>query len=251
MEDRAKYEVAQKETTPATVLDLAIEKGASLEQLEKFMELKIKWEEREAKKAYVKAMAEFKKDPPEILKTEKVEYARKDGRITNYNHAALDRVADAINKGLSAHGLYARWEMNQPDMATVEVTCIITHELAHSEQFTMKAPPDNSDGKNSIQAISSTNTYLERITLLGITGLAAKGMDDDGNSACSVEYISEQQLSTITDFINAKSIDEAKFLAYMKVESLEMIPANKYSVALAACKAAKGNKVREPGEDDE
>ena len=46
----------------------------------------------------------------------------------------------------------------------------------------MYGTPDNSGSKNSIQAIGSTTTYLQRYTLFSILGLAA-GEDDDGSAA--------------------------------------------------------------------
>jgi hypothetical protein len=243
MEDRAQYEVIQKETTPATVLDLAIEKGASLEQLEKFMELKIRWEEREAKKAYVQAMANFKADPPEIEKIKHVKYPTSKG-VAEYFCADLADVSKKVNKKLSEQGLSAAWETKQTD-GLISVTCRITHAMGYSEETTLTASPDLSGSKNPIQAIGSSISYLERYTLLALTGLAAKDMDDDANSVGGeFNFLDEEQLSTITDFINAKSIDEAKFLAYMKAESLETIPADKYNVALAACRAAKGRQER-------
>ena len=49
------------------------------------------------------------------------------------------------------------------------MTCQITHELGHSESVEMTAPPDDSGGKNTIQSIASTKTYLERYTLLAAT----------------------------------------------------------------------------------
>jgi hypothetical protein len=46
----------------------------------------------------------------------------------------------------------------------------------------MNSGPDDSGGKNKIQAIASAKSYLERYTLLAITGLATKDMDDDGRA---------------------------------------------------------------------
>ena len=46
-----------------------------------------------------------------------------------------------------------------------------------------EAPLDTSGGKNNIQAMGSAVSYLERYTLLAITGLSTKEMDDDGRGA--------------------------------------------------------------------
>jgi hypothetical protein len=54
--------------------------------------------------------------------------------------------------------------------------------MGHSERTTLSATADTSGSKNSIQAIGSTVTYLQRYTLLAAVGLAAGG-DDDGQAA--------------------------------------------------------------------
>src|SRR5437660_174203 len=63
---------------------------------------------------------------------------------------------------------------------TIRVTCILTHVQGHSEQVSMSAQPDTSGSKNSIQAIGSTASYLQRYTLFAATGLAPKDADTDG-----------------------------------------------------------------------
>ena len=69
------------------------------------------------------------------------------------------------------------------------------------------------------------------------------GDDDDGNRAGSEPaYITDKQLSTITDMINAKNVNESKFLTFMGCESLEKIPADQYAQAMTALRAARGEK---------
>ncbi len=74
------------------------------------------------------------------------------------------------------------WSVDQHN-GEVTVTCTLTHERGHRESVSITAPPDDSGKKNAIQRIGSTVTYLERYTLLAITGLAAHEQEDDGDSA--------------------------------------------------------------------
>jgi len=157
----------------------AMKKNFTPEQIEKMMDLAERNQKNIAKQAYVKAMAMFKANPPEILKTKHVGYTNNKGQMVEWDHAVLGEIAEAIIKCMSPRGLYHRWDMEQPDKTTVKTTCIITHELGHSEKMSMSGPPDTSGGKDELKAISSTNTLLQRLTLLALTGLAAKGMDDE------------------------------------------------------------------------
>lgn len=144
--------------------------------LKQMMELQFMYEENEAKKAYTVAMAAFKADPPKIMKDKTVSYGQ-----TSYKHASLANVTSTINKALSVHGLSAAWFTEQVE-SLVKITCTVTHVLGHSENTSLSAPPDDSGSKNVIQQIASTVSYLERYTILAITGLATDDMDDDGNA---------------------------------------------------------------------
>lgn len=157
-----------------------------VDKLEALLKVQMQWEANEAKKAYVVAMAKFKENPPEILKDKSVSYAVANKSPTNYKHASLHNVATKINAELSKHGLNASWVTSQ-DNGSVKVTCKITHTQGHSEETCLSAPPDLTGSKNAIQAIGSTVNYLERYTILALTGLAAADQDDDGRGAAPQE----------------------------------------------------------------
>ena len=163
---------------PADLLRYALENGADLDRLEKLMELQQRYEENEARKAYVAAMAEFKLNPPQISKDKLVQFSG-----TSYTHATLGNVTGAIVEGLAKHGFSHRWDTEQQG-AQVVVTCILTHRKGHSERTTLSAAKDDSGKKNNIQQVASAITYLQRYTLLAATGLATHDqVDDDGAGA--------------------------------------------------------------------
>lgn len=219
-------------STPADLIKEAVAGGADLEKLEKLLSLQERWEGNEARKAYHKAMSEFKANPPKIEKDRKVAY--KDVR---YAHASLANVCEKINSALSQHGLSASWQTKQ-DNGSVTVTCKITHTNGHSEQTSLTANPDNTGSKNAIQAIGSTIAYLERYSLLCLTGLATHDMDND---AVGQETISKEEVLKIKNGIkdlggNIKA-KEQKLLKYLKAESIEGISKIDYQKAMAAIKA--------------
>ena len=166
---------------PSVLLSQAIERGIDTQALEKLMELNERYEKQQARKLFNKAMANFKKDPPKIFKDKAVSYNTTAGQ-TNYDHASLGRVNEKISAALADHGLHATWRTKQ-EKGSVTVKCIIEHEAGHSNETELTAPPDDSGKKNLIQQIGSTVTYLERYTLLALTGLATYDQDDDGQAA--------------------------------------------------------------------
>lgn len=168
--------------SPMGMMLAAMSQGASLEQVEKMMDLQQRWEEREAEKAFNDALAAFKAEAVEIIKRREVDFANKGGGRTNYKHAELSDVVEAVGPALSKHGFAWSWKTEQQN-GNVRVTCILKHRQGHSDSVTLEAGPDQSGGKNSIQAIASTVTYLQRHTLKAITGVSEKGDEDDGQKA--------------------------------------------------------------------
>ena len=166
--------------SPAAVMMQALSQGASLEQVEKMMDLQDRWEKREAEKAYSVAMAEFKSKAVVILKNKQVSFKTKSGDKTEYKHADLADVVDAVGPALSECGFSWYWRVTHQTPQVIEVTCYLKHRLGHCESVSLSGGPDQSGLKNSLQAISSTITYLERYTLKSITGVAEQGDDNDG-----------------------------------------------------------------------
>jgi hypothetical protein len=162
--------------SPAELIRAAVAGKADLQQLKELLAIQRDYEANEARKAYHKAMAAFKANPPKIEKDRQVAYGN-----TKYSHASLANVTEKISVELSKYGLSASWTTKTNGV--VSVTCKITHELGHSEETTLSAASDTSGSKNAIQAIGSTITYLERYTLLALTGLATYDQDDDGQAA--------------------------------------------------------------------
>jgi hypothetical protein len=232
-----------RDNSPASMMIAAMTKGMDLDKLEKFMQLQERWEANEAKKAYTQAMADFKKNPPKIDKDRRVKFETTKG-ITEYSHASLANVTEKINGSLGQHGLSAAWATVQDEKGGIKVTCTITHSMGHSESTYLTAAPDISGSKNAIQAVGSTISYLERYTILALTGLATADMDTDGKSE-EVVYIDDKQLSRIKDYVDNFAVDVPKFLTYLKVESLEKITVKQFNVAIAALEAKRSAKEKE------
>lgn len=222
--------------TPMDMLQIAVAKGADLEQLEKLMGLQERWEANQAKKAFVEALSAFKANPPTVTKNKHARFGQGDKK-TEYSFAPLAEVTGAIAPALSRHGLSHQWETAQAEGGLIKVTCILTHILGHSERVSLQASPDSSGSKNNIQAMGSTLTYLQRYTLLAITGLAAGDQDDDGGGP--VVLIAPEQKDEIIALMRETGADTAAFLKYMGLDSLDEMPASQFPNAIAALNRKK------------
>ena len=235
LEDKKEVAVVTPiQTTPQTLLNIAIEKGADLEKLEKLMDLQIKWESNQARKAYHVAMAAFKANLPTVVKD-------KTNSQYKSKYASEDALINTINPELSKHGLSATFDFAQTG-DEIKVTCNITHADGHRESVSLSGKADGSGSKNPLQQIKSTTTYLRKATFEAITGIASSDneADDDGNGAS--RYLTEAEVVTIISIVTDKQVDLKKFLAYMKAESIETILESDYQKAIQALKVAKGGK---------
>lgn len=174
------------DTSPTALLAIAVQKGASVEQMQQLLALQERWEANEARKAFVEAMAKFKAEPLVVFKKQTVDFTSAKGR-THYKHATLSDVTDVVAPAMAKHGLSYRWGVSQ-EPKSVSVACVVTHQRGHSESVSMTAPLDDSGNKNPIQMVGSTVTYLQRYTLLAVTGLATQNeQDDDGRSGAEID----------------------------------------------------------------
>jgi hypothetical protein len=215
--------------TPADLVRLAIERGADMNQIERFLDLQKRCEDDAARRAYVHAMAAFKTEPLAIVKSKAVGYKTKEGDFVGYKHAELSDITDVALPAMAKHGLSHKWDIRQ-ESGTIYVDCIVTHELGHSEKVTMFASPDNSGKKNAIQQIASTVTYLQRYTMLAALGLSTKGIDDDGASSEGEPVpMTEDHQATVTALAQecSKTMLGAVLKSY-KVNSLADIPDTEY-----------------------
>lgn len=227
MSELVKKEQSNVIATPAVLLEMAVQQNADIDKLSKLMELQERWEANEARKAYTIAMARFREDCPAIDKTREAH---------NSKYAGLAETIKQIRNAMSDNGLSHSWVTKQ-DGEAISVTCCITHVMGHSECTSMTAPPDKTGSKNTIQAIGSTVTYLERYTLFAILGLASQDEDTDGN--LPIDYISPEQAANIRALIEEVKANEINFLKWLKADSIEHIQASAYDVCVKQLEAKR------------
>lgn len=166
-------------------------------KLDQLLAVRTRYEATEQRKLFVAAMAAFKANPPQINKDKRVFYPGRDGKpATEFWHASLGSMAQAISRAMAAHQLAFRWDVQQDlkDGGRVTVSCILSHAAGHEERVTLSGSPDTTGSKNNLQAVGSTVRYLQRYTLETAAGLAAQDLeDDDGAGGAPAEAPPEVQ----------------------------------------------------------
>jgi hypothetical protein len=230
--------LAVRDESPMHMLQTAIAQKMDPQIIKELMDLRDRWEANEARKAFTVAMTGFKSEPIQIFKTKQVRFETQTG-TTSYKHAELSDITAAIAEPLSKYALSYRWEVSQGEGITV--ACILTHAAGHSERVTMTAPADDSGKKNRIQQIASTVSYLERYTLLAVTGLSTTGMDDDAKAAGdTLPRVTGEQADNLQALLDeCPPGTKDRFLKYMQVETLDDIAAQAYSECVRQLEARR------------
>jgi hypothetical protein len=156
-----------------------------------------------------------------------------------YRHEDLAEIARTITPILARHGLSYRFR-SQSTGALVTVVCVISHRDGHSEENSLSASPDESGEKNSIQAIGSALTYLQRMTLKAALGLAASD-DDDGQAAGSPALISRQQARELLGRIEEIGADKDALLQFFQIRGVTDLPAARFRQALTMLNSRRTN----------
>lgn len=169
--------VVMQPSGPMRLLEIAVNRGANVDELEKLMLLAERHDRNVAEKAFNAAKSAFSAEPITIVKDmENKQYGSM--------YTSIGTLVNTVRPFLGKHGLAADWDFDQTD--GIKVTCILKHALGHSERVTIKVPPDTSGAKNPLQQIKSSITYARSATFEAVCGLASSAdsnMDDDGNGS--------------------------------------------------------------------
>jgi hypothetical protein len=186
------------------------------DRLEKFLDLQIKMENRQAEKAFSEALAGFQGECPIIAKNKKVSFG-----TTKYDYAPLDEIVSVIKPLLSKYGLSYSFDVKTEDKMTVMITTIY-HKEGFSKMSYYAFDSLGEGSMNQSQKRKSAVTYAKRAGLENSLGLVTTGEDDDARRAIDT-FISQTQLDEIKSLLIATKSDTAKFLVFLKVEKLETL----------------------------
>lgn len=161
---------------PMYLLELAINKDADVDKLEKLMALKERWDAEEARKAYIQAMSEFQSKCPAIRKTKKGGETK--AGVVAYYYAPLESMVAQTQQLVKECGFSYTFDTPIQKETGVEVAITVSHIQGHSKTSTVFMPFVSKTGVMSDpQVIGATMTYAKRYAYANAFGIMT--MDDD------------------------------------------------------------------------
>lgn len=195
--------------TPEAMIVKALDKGITVDVIEKLVALKERIDATEAKRQFNDAMANFQGECPTIKK-------KKDGGKTNagvvaYKYAPLEVIVEQVKELIQKHGFsYSiKTEMTKE---RVKVTCVVKHTGGHSEESTMDVPMGTKTHVMSEpQVVAATTTFAKRYAFVNAFGIMTGDDDVDGKPEGQT-YATEKEMEKLKAIIgnsDAKGIKKS------------------------------------------
>jgi hypothetical protein len=202
-------ELVRQESDSTSLMRLieqvALDPTVDAAKLGALLDVKLRWEADESRKAYAMAITEFKRRMPKIVKYKEIR--DKQGKLRS-RWAPLDYICEKCIPVLVDLGLTHRWASKPLPDGWTEVTCFLKHESGHEEHgASMSAPPDKNDYRTGLQDLGSTYSYLQRYTLVASLGLPIFD-DSDGNRPSTGKMEDSKHLDWLAKIEGCSSIPE-------------------------------------------
>lgn len=205
-------------------------------KVEKLLDMYERISVKNAEVQFNTAMKAAQEEMPKILRN-------KENQQTNSRYADLERLNEDAVPVYTKHGFSLSFGTADCPLAQhVRITCLVSHIAGHSRPYQVDVPMDmvgikGNANKTATHGFGSTISYGRRYLTLLVFNITLTNEDNDGNHG--TETVSEEQLANLVALITEVKADRKKFLAYLKVASLEEIPAASYSTVVGLLEAKR------------
>jgi hypothetical protein len=219
---------------------VSIDPNMDIEKLERLLDLKERYDQKEAQLAFDEAMARVQSRILPVL-------ADADNTQTKSRYAKLTTIVSALSPIYTDEGFSVSFGTENcgseklTEQGWFRYTADLNHSAGFSKHYHIDLPldtvgPQGAVNKTKIHGAKSAITYARTI-LMGLifNFTTSLDVDDDGNGAGD-QYITEEQLITIQEHI--ESIDDwnkdknSKFLNWLNVDELEFIRSERFGAAV-------------------
>jgi hypothetical protein len=212
----------------AGLMEIAVRSGEDgVKALERLMDLQVRVEERDARKAFFDALAAFQEECPEIKKSGDAEIVTKGGGRYGYTYAPLEEITRTVSPILKKHGLSFNWTTEGAQNGMLDVVFILRHEGGHEERSAFPVPWGTNAAMSEAQKMGSALTYGRRQSM--ISGLGLTAVDDDTDGREPTDCITEKQLADLRAKIEEVGSSEARICKTYALAELGSLP--KYLLA--------------------
>lgn len=218
-----------------TISRVASDPNVDIEKFKELMamrrEMELQYAEREFNAAMTAAQAEMR-----LISTDAT------NPQTKSKYASYGKLDKHLRPIYTKHGFALSFDEGDSPADMVQVVCFVSHSSGFTRRYHRNMPADGKGAKGGdvmtkTHAAGAAMSYGMRYLLKGIFNIAIGEDDTDGNDP--TERISEKQVADLEALIEEVAADRAKFLRYIKVDSLEQIPAKNYQAVVQLLEAKR------------
>lgn len=211
-----------------SIIQIAVEKGAGADQLERLFAMQERMEMNDARREFAEAFRQFKAEAPAIVKKRVADIKSKnDGKGFNYNYASLDDITEVIDPILGRVGISYSFDSNTDAKPGFLRLIVKLRKGIYVESSNFDMPMPTSATGNNTQAFGAGLSYARRYGLCAALGITVTDHDNDAQGL--LETLSEVQLADVKALIETARADPARICTWAASDTLENIPAKLYA----------------------
>lgn len=170
-------EITRKEDVSIeAILTSAIDKGVSVETMERLMAMRRELKAEAAKEAFDTAMARFQSECPTINKTKEVR--GKNGMVA-YRYAPIESIVEQVKEPIQRNGFSYKTDQELKESG-VKVIVRVIHSMGHSEETSMEVPfGSQTQIMSQSQVAAAATTFAKRYAFCNAFGILTGDEDTD------------------------------------------------------------------------
>jgi len=222
----------------AIIEKVALDPNSDVDKLKELLAMKEHIFDKNAEIAFNEAMSIVQRKIPSVLKTA-------NNAQTKSKYATLDLIIKTCSPTWTNEGFALSFGTDKSEIENhIGITCIVSHSSGFSRSYRWDLPLDKAGiqgtvNKTPIHASGSTVSYGRRYLTCMIFNIATSDDNDAQQPAKELPRVSVDQVIVIEDLIKETGVDKAKFLKFLKVDSVENIPAQVYDYAVKQLEAKR------------
>ena len=224
------------------MMQSALDAGRTPDELKELFALYERMQDRQAEQAFNVALAKFQSEcPPVKRRSENAQFmVSVNGQQRPRRYASLDDIAAAIRGPLANNGLSYTWGDSEEKDGKLRTPCLLSHVAGHTRSVSVAFPTESKAGASAQQKCGAVMSYAQRYSLIAALGLTSCDDDVDGADASDpVDPITEEQAIQISELIESKGSDPARFKDYYGIKKFGELPGNKFDEAVALLQRKK------------
>lgn len=206
-----------------TIEKLALDPTIDAEKMQKILDVQERILNKQAQSRFAQSLIGLQGELPIIKKSGKISI---NGQVRS-TYAKYEDIDKLVRP------LLAKWGFSLSFNAQYDKNAVVVgkllHRDGHFEIAEIALPYDSSGSKNNVQAIGSTLSYAKRYLIGMLINIVTEDEDDD---AQSFDYINEDQVLNIESLMSEINVDKAKFLIFMRANSVNQIKKRDYNKAI-------------------